>query len=411
MLYFALQFEWKWKRLTRDSPSKHQLQKRLEARSKYRTNRRNRLRFREPRFDNRKKSKQKGWIAPSLQHKLDTHIKVVTEIKSLLPIKKVIVEVANFDIQKMKDDEISGKEYQEGDMLGFYNIRKYIFHRDGHTCQNPNCPSKKKNTDGSDKEKPVLRVHHIVFKSMGGSDNKDNLITLCTKCHTPKNHKKGGFLYDWCIEGKKVKGFRDATFMTYIKKYFVEKLSVDNDVKITYGYITQDGRITQELEKTHYQDAFIIAGGKAEHRRTIKIDEISQVKRNNRSLEKFYDAQYIDSRIVLEIPDDDGSKKKKKPNNVVSGKELFNGRTTRNKNLNTENLHKYRGKKVKKGSRSIRRTRYFYQPNDLVKYENKIYSVCGVQNLGKYIKLHGIEKRPAIETISPYKFNFGLVWR
>ncbi len=386
------------------------MQKRLEERAMYRKNRRQRLRYREPRFDNRTKSKPKGWIAPSLQHKLDTHIKLVDEIKTILPIKKIKVEIANFDIQKMKDDEISGKEYQEGDMLGFYNVRKYVLHRDGHTCQNPDCPYTKKKKDGTvTTEKPVLQLHHIVFKSLGGSDNKDNLITLCTKCHTPSNHKKGKFLYDWCIEGKKVKGFRDATFMTYIKKHFVERLSETNDVDVTYGYITQDGRIKQGLDKTHYNDAFVIAGGNATHKRKSKIDEIQQVRRNNRSLEKFYDAQYIDSRIILESPEDDGSKKKKKPNNVVYGKALFNGRTTRNKNLNTENLHKYRQEKVKKGGRSIRRTRYFYQPNDLVIVDGKQQIVQGTHNNGERVLMRN-GKSIAIKNITPYKFMQGFVW-
>jgi hypothetical protein len=211
------------------------------------------------------------------------------------------------------------------------------------------------------------------------------------------------------MEGKKVKGFRDATFMTYIKKFFVEKISATNDVDITYGYITQDGRIKQELEKTHYNDAFIIAGGNPNHKRKPKVDEITQVRRNNRSLEKFYDAQYIDSRIILEIPKDDGSKKKKPPNNVVSGKELFNGRTTRNKNLNTENLHKYRQKKVKKGSRSIRRSRYFYQPNDLVIVDGKQQIVQGTHNNGERVLMRN-GKSIAIKNITPYKFMQGFVW-
>jgi hypothetical protein len=108
----------------------------------------------------------------------------------------------------------------------------------------------------------------------------------------------------------------------------------------------------------------------------------------------FYDAKYIDTRT--------GEK--------VGGGDLNNGRRTRNKNLNSENLHQYRGKKLSKGQRRIRKVRYFYQPNDLVKYEGKVYSVRGTQNGGAYIRLNEIKKVPRVDLLTPYKFNKGIVW-
>jgi len=91
-------------------------------------------------------------------------------------------------------------------------------------------------------------------------------------------------------------------------------------------------KIEEGIEKNHGNDAFIIAGGNRNIERCFQYS-IKQVRRNNRSLRKFYDAKYIHSKT--------GEK--------VSGQDLFNGRTTRNKNLNGENLHKYRKVKVKKG--------------------------------------------------------------
>ncbi len=79
-------------------------------RASYRRQRRSRLRHRKPRFDNRKK--QKGWLAPSIQHKLDTHVKLITNINSkVIPIKQVVVEGAQFDIQKIKNPEIESTGY------------------------------------------------------------------------------------------------------------------------------------------------------------------------------------------------------------------------------------------------------------------------------------------------------------
>lgn len=362
------------------------MKERLIEKSSYRKNRRQRLRYRKARFNNRKKSKPKGWLAPSLQHKLNTHVKLINFLHSLIPIEKTIVEVANFDIQKMKDDLISGKGYQEGDMLGFWNVREYVLHRDGHKCQNPNCKNKSKN--------PVLMVHHLVYRSEGGTDRPENLVTLCDKCHTPANHKKGKFLYDWMVQGKQTKGFKDTTFMSMIRWMLINELKETcPNINFTYGYLTKNKRIEQGIEKSHRNDAFVIANGT-----TQKRDEnpflVTQSRLKDRSLEKFYDAKYIDTRT--------GEK--------VSASDLPCGRSTRNKSLNTENLKIYRGQKLSRGQRRIRKQKYAYQVNDLVKYEGKVYTVKGTQNSGKYVALKEIKKVPKVELLTPYVFKKGLNW-
>lgn len=348
---------------------------RITEKSMYRTIRRGRLRYRKPRFDNRKR--KEGWLAPSIQHKLDSHIRFINKLKSILPISKVIVEVANFDIQKIKNPDIEGKGYQEGEQKGFWNLREYILHRDGYKCQNPKCK----------KSSEILEVHHIKFRGNGGTDTPNNLITLCSNCHTSENHKKGKFLYEWQYTKPKLRSFKDATFMSMVRWKLIEIL----DCKVTFGYITKSKRIELGLEKSHYNDAFVIAGGSTQSR--VHPIEVEQIRRNNRSLEKFYDAKYIDIRT--------GKK--------VSGSELNCGRRTRNKSYNTENLRVYRGEKVSKGQRRIRTQRYFYQPGDLIKYENRVYTVKGAQNSGKYVALKEIKKVPRVELLEPYRFRKGLV--
>lgn len=362
------------------------MKERLIEKSSYRRNRRQRLRYRQARFDHRKKSKPKGWLAPSLQHKLNTHIKLIDFLCSMLPIQQTIVEVANFDIQKMKDDLISGKEYQEGDMLGFWNIREYVLHRDGHKCQNPNCKNKSKN--------PILMIHHILYRHLSGTDRPENLMTLCDKCHTPANHKKGKFLHDWMLEGKKTKGFKDATFMSMIRWMLIHHLKEKYPaIKFTYGYLTKNKRIEQKIEKSHRNDAFVIANGTTQKRDNHPF-LVTQSRLKDRSLEKFYDAKFIDIRT--------GEK--------VSGSDLPCGRSTRNKDKNTENLKQYRGQKLSKGQRRIRKQKYSYQPNDLVKYEGNVYTVKGAQNGGKYIALKEVKKVPKVELLTPYVFKKGLNW-
>ena len=105
----------------------------LSTRRELRRTRRNRkTRYRKPRFDNRKRKDK--WLAPSVQQKVDTHISAVQKVKKILPISHVVVEVAAFDIQKIKNPKIKGTEYQQGEQLGFWNVREYVFFRDGHIC-------------------------------------------------------------------------------------------------------------------------------------------------------------------------------------------------------------------------------------------------------------------------------------
>lgn len=345
---------------------------RNEERRSYRRTRRNRLRYRKARWDNRKRVE--GWLAPSVQHKLDSHVRVIHLIKQILPISKEIIEVAAFDTQKIFNPEIKGLEYQQGVQKDFYNLREYILHRDGHKCQNPNCTNKDKN--------PILQLHHIVFVTNGGTDSPYNLITLCTKCHTPKNHK--GFLKDW---KPKLKGLKPATFMSVVRWKLVNTLQCQH----TYGYMTKSKRIAEEIEKTHANDAFIIVGGTKELRRAETLT-VKQIRRNNRSLSKFYDAKYNDSRT--------GEK--------ATGQDLFNGRRTRNKNKNEENLHIYRQHKIKKGYYSLRKKRYPFQPNDLVRFNQELVVVAGTQNKGAYVKLKDMKKVPKVEHLTLVKSGKGF---
>lgn len=113
-----------------------------------------------------------------MKYKIDAHIRVIDNVCSILPISRIVIEVAQFDTQKINNPEISGKEYQEGDQLGFWNVREYVLARDGHKCQY--CKGKSKSK--------ILNVHHIESRKTGG-DSPSNLITLCEICH--KEYHKG----------------------------------------------------------------------------------------------------------------------------------------------------------------------------------------------------------------------------
>lgn len=91
----------------------------LSARRALRRTRRNRkTRYRKVRFDNRAHSKNKGWLAPSIREKIDSHILVVDKVCKLLPVTNIVIETASFDIQKIKNPDINGTDYQQGEQLG-----------------------------------------------------------------------------------------------------------------------------------------------------------------------------------------------------------------------------------------------------------------------------------------------------
>jgi N6-L-threonylcarbamoyladenine synthase len=237
----------------------------IATKKQYRRSRRYRkTRYRKARFDNRKRDE--GYLAPSVQSKVDAHIRIIDMVKEILPISKIIVEVASFDIQKIKDPDICGVEYQQGDQLGFWNTREYVLYRDGHRCQGEkNCSNN------------VLNVHHIETRKTGG-DSPDNLITLCEACHN-KYHQ--GKLKLNLIRGQ---SYRDAAFMGIMRWSLYNMLKqLYTAVELTYGYITKNTRIINALPKEHRIDAFCITGN-IKAGRSEKYYKIRQVRKKKRSL-------------------------------------------------------------------------------------------------------------------------------
>lgn len=240
----------------------------LSSRREARHTRRNRkTRYRKARFDNRKRSDK--WLAPSIMQKIDTHLNAVKLIHKILPISKIIVEVASFDIQKIKNPDIEGKEYQEGEQLNSWNVREYVLYRDNHLCQC--CKGKSKDN--------ILEVHHIETRKTGG-DAPNNLITLCKTCHD--GYHEGKVKLPKTI--KRGMKFNDATFMGIMRWTFYNKLKEEyNNVSLTYGYITKNTRINEGLAKDHYIDARCISGN-AKALNNDKVWYFKKIRRHNRQL-------------------------------------------------------------------------------------------------------------------------------
>lgn len=251
-----------------------EITKNLDQRRMYRRNRRNRkTRYRKPRWLNRKNSRRERLKSPTMKHKFDTHCRIIYTLMSLLPKTKLILEVGNFDSHLMKNEGKAFNRhwgYQKGVNYGFANRKAYVLWRDGYTCQQ----CKKKNG--------ILNVHHIVFRSNGGSDDESNLITLCEDCHH-KLHQGKIKLKKSISQGKR-KTLKDATQMNYLKSLLVEHY---HKARITWGFITKENRQHLKLQKEHYNDALVIASkGKKVKMGTNQVTMLVKVAKGDYQLSK-----------------------------------------------------------------------------------------------------------------------------
>ena len=244
----------------------------LSTRRELRRGRRNRkTRHRAPRFDNRIHSKNKGWLAPSIENKINAHLSRVATVRKLLPVSKIVVETAAFDIQKIKNPDIEGTDYQQGEQLGFWNVREYVLFRDSYQCCH--CHGKSKDL--------ILNVHHLESRKTGG-DAPNNLITLCETCH--KAYHAGKIV----LKQKRGQAFRDAAFMGIMRWTFFNRLKgecPDIEVWNTYGYLTKNTRIRNGLAKTKTTDAYCIAGNLGAKRLGDYFFQ-KQTRKHNRQIHK-----------------------------------------------------------------------------------------------------------------------------
>lgn len=148
------------------------ISKKLDQRSNYRRRRRSKnLRYRAPRFNNR--TKPKGWLAPSLQHRVDTTMSIVGRLQRWSPVTAVSMELVRFDMQQMQNPEISGAEYQQGELAG-YEVREYLLNKWNRQCAY------------CDARNVPLNLDHIVPRALGGSDRVSNLALACIPCNQTK---------------------------------------------------------------------------------------------------------------------------------------------------------------------------------------------------------------------------------
>lgn len=246
------------------------IKKKMDSRRAARRNRRQRkTRYRKTRFLNRANSTKKDRLRPSMRSKIQSHIDEIEFCKKILPISKIVLEVSQFDTALMKNpslifEKVKHWGYQEGFNYEYSSRREAVLHRDNYTCQ---CCGKKH---------VRLEVHHIIFRSLGGTDDEKNLITLCEKCHKLVHD---GIL----ILTKKPKrlNLKYATQMSIIRS---QLLKIYPDAIETFGFVTKENRNNLNLSKGHFIDACVIASAGNKFKQLNRLFKKRRVAKQNRQL-------------------------------------------------------------------------------------------------------------------------------
>lgn len=220
---------------------------RLTARRAFRRRRRGSLRYRKPRFDNR--TRPEGWLAPSLQHRVDTTMAWVNRFRKLSPVSSISQELVRFDMQKMENPEIEGREYQQG-TLAEYEVREYLLEKWDRTCAY--CGGKN----------VPLEIDHIHPRSKGGTDRVSNLTLACHVCNQKKgNRDLASFLNKKTEILKRILSqaknpLRDASAVNSTRWALFERLKQTGlPIETGSGGRTKWNRARFGLSKTHSLDA------------------------------------------------------------------------------------------------------------------------------------------------------------
>lgn len=221
---------------------KTSIKKQLESRRSLRRSRRNRkTRYRKARFLNRKK--QKGWLPPSLQARVNQTINCVTKMRKLLPITAISTEHVKFDTQLIQDPNINGVEYQQGELAG-YEVKEYLLEKWNRKCAY------------CGKENVPLEIEHIIPKSRGGTNRISNLTLACHECNQKKGNMTAAEFGYPDIQKQAKQSLKDAAMMNATRWALYNSLKEFGlPVECGTGARTKKQRIAHKLPKEHYYDA------------------------------------------------------------------------------------------------------------------------------------------------------------
>ncbi len=313
-----------------------------------------------------------AWLPPSIRNKAERHVDLAMRYLTVCPVRDIWIEVGEFDTTLIRAlaeglPLPQGEDGQHGERYQMESLRNAVFARDGHRCVF---------CGRGLHQGAILHTHHALFWKKRHGNSMRELVTCCTNCHTPANHQKGGLLWGY---NPSFADYAPCAWMNSVRWYIVSrvkeeirKAGLQVTVHTTFGAATKAARVKLNLDKSHVNDAY--AMGRFHPPIRAGMEHYRKNRRNNRRLEKFFDAKYEDTR--------DGS--------VKSGKQLGSNRTNRREPRQSEkNLRKYRGRKKKKGFRQIRKKRSRYPSGTVILWQGKKKVTIGMKNKGAYVIIRG----------------------
>lgn len=242
---------------------KTDIKSKLDGRRGHRRFRRNKLRYRKPRFNNRKR--EEGWIPPSLKSRVDNIASWVRKLQKRIPITLLSYENCKFDTLLMANPDISGVEYQQGTLLG-YTVREYLLEKFNRTCVY--CGAK---------DVP-LEVEHFIPKSRGGSNRIDNLGLSCVPCNRTKDSQTPEEFGFPAIQERIPKTQKDSALINATRWKVYEVLTATGlEVECGSGARTKMNRIALGLPKSHVYDSVCVGASTPETLR-FKTDQVLCIK-------------------------------------------------------------------------------------------------------------------------------------
>jgi 5-methylcytosine-specific restriction endonuclease McrA len=219
-----------------------------DRRAVRRSRRQRKTRYRAPRFSNRN-NKKKGWLPPSLESRISNVLTWVNRLARSCAIAAISMELARFDMQLMENAEVSGVEYQQGELAGF-EVREYLLEKWGRACSY--CAAKN----------IPLQIEHIQPRAKGGTNRITNLCLACEPCNMAKGtqdiavflKKKPDVLKR--IQSQAKKPLKDAAAVNSTRWALFERLKATHLlIECASGGLTKFNRTTRALAKTHWLDA------------------------------------------------------------------------------------------------------------------------------------------------------------
>lgn len=244
------------------------------------------IKNKESRFCNRRRNA--GWLTPTANQLLQTHINAVKTIAKFLPITDIVIEANRFAFMLMDNPLTRGKEFCEGPLKGFDSVEDAIYHLQKGKCLF--CSN------------DIRHYHHVIPKHCGGSETIANRVGLCNYHHDLVHTN-----YDWQerllskVLGIKKK-YAALGVLNQIFPQLIEQLFgvYPKHVIITDGRTTANYREDNTIPKDHHLDAYCMVCSQLQPKIIIIPNFYYQIKQYRRHDRMACKQEMLDRKYYLD---------------------------------------------------------------------------------------------------------------